>query len=328
VPDHDQHFKQLLQTCFGDLVRIVAPEIAPKLQLDRPTFLESELFTDVPDGEHRRLDLVAQVPSSRGDPELVLVHVEVEARARRPMGRRLFEYAMQLWLRHRRPLVPIVVYLRGGPPDVTHQSEPLETFGRPFMVFHYYAFGLSPSQAADYLKRPEPLAWALAALMRHRGLSAAQHRLACLRPAAAAKIDDARKFLLLNFVETYVQLDDSEQEEYETLLRDERNREVATMAELTLTTNADRLAKKSYVEGLEEGKREGRELGVLEGRQRGQREGREQGQRELLLHLLARRFGPLPEAARQRLQALTSPEELSRLAECVLDAQSLDDLGL
>jgi hypothetical protein len=237
LPDHDQHFKQLLQTCFGDLVRIVAPRVAPKLRLERPTFLESELFTDLPDGEHRRLD-------------------------------------------------------------------------------RYLAFGLSPSQAADYLKRPEPLAWALAALMRHRGLSAAQHRLACLRPAAAAKIDDARKFLLLNFVETYVQLDDSEQEEYESLLRDERNREVATMAELTLTTNADRLAHKHYVEGLEKG----RELG--------EREGREHGQRELLLHLLTRRFGPLSEATRQRIQALNSSEQLSRLAERVLDAPSLDDLGL
>jgi len=80
------------------------------------------------------------------------------------------------------------------------------------------------------------------------------------------------------------------------------------MAELTLTTNADRLAHKHYVEGLEQG--------------------REQGQRELLLHLLTRRFGPLPEATRQRVQALTSSEELSGLAERVLDAPSLDDLGL
>ena len=292
MPDHDQHFKQLLQTCFGDLVS--------------PIHSSTPLrhFTPRPGPLHPRR------------PRAVLVHVEVEAQARRRMGLRLFEYAMQLWLRHRRPIVPIVVYLRGGQPDVTRQTERIKVFGRILMTFRYLAFGLSPSQAADYLKRPEPLAWALAALMRHRGLSPAQHRLACLRPAAAAKIDDARKFLLLNFVETYVQLDDSEQEEYETLLRDERNREVAIMAELTLTTNADRLAHKHYVEGLEKG------------REQGQREGREHGQRELLLHLLTRRFGPLTEATRQRVQALTSSEELSRLAERVLDARSLDDLGL
>jgi hypothetical protein len=307
LPDHDQYFKQLLQTCFGDLVRIVAPDIAPKLRLDHPTFLESELFTDVPDGEHRRLDLVAQVPTTHGGPELVLVHVEVEARARRRMGRRLFEYAMQLWLRHRRPLVPIVVYLRGGRPDVTHQSEPLETFGRPFMVFHYYSFGLSRSQAADYVTRPEPLAWALAALMSRRGLTTAELRLACLHPLARTKLDPARKFLLTNFVDSYVQLDDADREEYESLLAQDANREVAAM-ELTLTTNADRLVRKGFADGL--------------------REGREHGQRDLLLRQLTRRFGPLPERAQQRLQALTSPEELARLAERVLDAQSLDDLDL
>lgn len=303
MPDHDQYFKQLLQTCFGDLVRIVEPEMAPRLQLDHPTFLESETFTDTSEGEHRRLDLVASVDSFRGDPELVLVHVEVEAQARRSMGRRLFEYAMQLWLRHRRPIVPIVVYLRGGKPDVTQETVRLKTFERTFMAFHYVAFGLSRSRAAEYLDRPEPLAWALAALMRHRELTAAEHRLACLWPVARAGLDDARKFLLTNFIETYVQLDESEQEKYETLLRDDRNREVAIMAELTLTTNADRLVKKSFVEG------------------------REHGQRDLLLHLLARRFGTLPEATRRRVESLSS-DELSRLAERVLDATSLDDLGL
>lgn len=45
MPDHDQHFKKLIETCFADLVRIVAPRIAPKLHLDRPTFLDKEQFT-------------------------------------------------------------------------------------------------------------------------------------------------------------------------------------------------------------------------------------------------------------------------------------------
>lgn len=308
MPDHDQYFKQLLQTCFGDLVRLVAPDVAPRLQLDRPTFLESETFTDTSEGEHRRLDLVASFESVRGEPELVLVHVEVEARARGTMGRRLFEYAMQLWLRHRRPIVPVVVYLRGGKPGVTRKTERLKTFERTFMLFRYLAFGLSRSQAADYLGRPEPLAWALAALMRHQRLSAAEHRLACLWPVARADLDDARKFLLANFIATYVQLDEAEREEYENLLREEENREVALMAELTLTTNADRLVRKGYDQGL--------------------REGKEAGERDLLIRLLTRRFGALPEATRRQVQALTSPEELAELAERVLDAKSLDDLGL
>lgn len=315
MPDHDQHFKKLIETCIADLVRIVAPRIAPKLHLDRPTFLDKEQFTDTREGEHRRLDLVAQVSSIRGDPELVIVHVEVEAQARRTMGRRLLDYAMQLWLRHGAPIVPVVVYLRGGKPGVTRERVPLRTFNTTFITFRYFAFGLSRSQAREYLARPEPLAWALAALMRRGSRSAVEHRLACLQPIARAEIDDARKVLLASCVETYVQLNESERETYETLLDHEENREVAAM-ERTLLITLDRAAQRGFAEGKHEGRAEG------------QREGRAEGKRELLLDLLGRRFGPLPDATIQRVQALTSPEELSRLAERVFDARSLDDLGI
>ena len=37
------------------------------------------------------------------------------------MGRRLLDYAMQLWLEHHEPMVPIVLYLRGGNPDVNQE---------------------------------------------------------------------------------------------------------------------------------------------------------------------------------------------------------------
>jgi hypothetical protein len=319
LPDHDQHFKRLLQVCFADLVRIVAPRLAPKLRLGSPTFLDKEHFTDVREGEHRRLDLVAQVASVRGDPEIVIVHVEVEARARRDMGHRLLAYAMQLWLRHGRSIVPIVIYLRGGKPDVSREKVRLTTFGTTLLVFRYFAFGLAPSRAAAYLQRPEPLAWALAALMGRGDLSRVEHRLACLEPIAQAEIDDARRLLLANCVETYVQLNEAERGEYEILLDREENREVAVM-ERTLLTTLDRAAQRGYDEGLEKG--------LARGLTEGERKGKREGKRELLLDLLGRRFGPLPQATVQRVQALTSPEELSRLAERVLDARSLDDLGL
>lgn len=295
MTDHDQHFKQLLQACFGDLVRIVAPEITPELRLESITFLESELFTDLAKGEHRRLDVVARIEPLRGDAGVVLIHVEVEAQARRTMGQRLFDYAVQLWLRHHDPVLSVVIYLRGGEPGATRQTFQMTAHGHPLVTFEYIAFGLSGSQAADYLARPEPLAWALACLMQHGGLSPAEHRLACLRPLALAEMDDARRFLLTNFVDSYLELDDSAREEYEALLAEDANREVAAM-ELTLTTNADRLVQ--------------------------------QGKKEMLLDLMSRRFGALPETTRQRVEALDSSEELSRLAERVLDAKSLDDLGL
>jgi flagellar biosynthesis/type III secretory pathway protein FliH len=114
-------------------------------------------------------------------------------------------------------------------------------------------------------------------------------------------------------------LDRAAQEEYETLLAEEGHDEVATME----TTWADRLRQ----EGFEVGIREGIEEGKEEGRQEGKQVGMQEGKRALLLEQLDRRFGPLPEATVKGVHALTSSEELSRLAARVLDAPSLDDLG-
>jgi flagellar biosynthesis/type III secretory pathway protein FliH len=150
--------------------------------------------------------------------------------------------------------------------------------------------------------------------------TAARHRLACLEPIAAAKLSDRQRFLLVNCVETYVQLDHEAREEYEALLAEKGNEEVATME----MTWADRLRQ----EGFEVGIREGIEEGKEEGRQEGKQVGMQEGKRALLLELLDRRFGPLPEATVKRVRALTSSEELSRLAARVLEAPSLDDLGL
>lgn len=308
MTDHDQFFKHLLQEFFGDLLRIVAPKLAGKLRVDEPTFLESELFTSAPEGRRRYLDLVARVDSLEGEPEMVLVHVEIERQARKAMGLRLLEYAMQLWLEHHRPVVPIVVYLRGGKADVTREEVRIDLFGEILLSFFYRAFGLSRSTAAEYLARPEPLAWGLAGLMRRGEMSEARHRLACLTPVTTAELTDRQRYLLVNLVETYVQLDDAAREEYEALLAEEGHEEVATME----TTWADKL------------RQEGIEIGV----RRGMEEGKEEGKRDLVLDLLEHRFGPLSDATVKRVRALTSSEELSRLAARVLEAPSLDDLGL
>lgn len=306
---HDQLFKTLLRRFFGDFVRIVLPDMAARLRLDAPRFLEQELFTDLVDGRQRRLDLVARVESVDGEPEIVLVHVEIEHRARpKTMDRRMWRYAMQLRLRRGTPVVPIVLYLRGGPPDVTVRAVDEHFSGHLLASFRYFVFGLGRSEAADYLAREETLAPALASLMRHEGRSVAEHKLDCLRPVARAPVDDAARFLLVNCIETYVQLDGADREEYERLLAEEPTEEVVDME----MTWADTLEAK----GMEKGRREG----LAEGQVR--------GMRSVIEDQLERRFGTLPPRSRKRLEAIDSADELSRLAGRVLDAGSLDDLGL
>jgi hypothetical protein len=68
MTDHDQFFKNLFQELFSDLLRIVAPELAGRLRVEAPAFLESELFTSFPEGSHRYLDLVVRVEAREGEP--------------------------------------------------------------------------------------------------------------------------------------------------------------------------------------------------------------------------------------------------------------------
>ncbi len=56
--------------------------------------------------------------------------------------------------------------------------------------------------------------------------------------------------------------------------------------------------------------------------------GHEKGMREVLLLQLKRRFPSLSGRAVERVQAITSTEELGSLAERLLTAGSLEELGL
>jgi flagellar biosynthesis/type III secretory pathway protein FliH len=83
---------------------------------------------------------------------------------------------------------------------------------------------------------------------------------------------------------------------------------------------------------LEETAQEWKRQWLKEGRQEGLKEGREEGLRagqiEMLLQQMTLRFGRLPKAIRQRVEAISSMPELRALARKVILAESLQDLGL
>src|SRR4051794_13263012 len=108
---HDQLFKELLQAFFQEFMELFYPDIAARLDFTRVRFLDKETFTDLPQGDQREADLVAQVYTLDGQPEIILAHIEVEVRRRSSFAQRMHEYYMMLKLRHRLPILPIVIYL-------------------------------------------------------------------------------------------------------------------------------------------------------------------------------------------------------------------------
>ena len=303
---HDQLSKSLIASFFPDFLRLALPDSALRLRLGEVTFLDKELFTDWPAGSRRELDLLARVPAEEGELSL-LVHVEIEAEARAGTDQRLWRYYMQLRLRHDLLVVPILVNLKGGRPGV--ELEVLEEGFEPLAtgVFRYRVLGLSGCQAEDWLSRPEPVAWAFAALMRPGRWSRAELKLACLRRVGESEVAGGRKEILVNWVETYVELTPEDAAEFRHLLEQEENREVQEM-EMTWLGRAE-------AQGVEKGLAQGMEKGI-------------EVLRGVVLDLMDQRFGEMPAQVRQRVQAIDSMDTLAQISRRILTVSSIEDLHL
>src|SRR5262245_53191066 len=81
--NHDQLFKALLHEFFAEFLERFFPEEAARLDLTQVTFEEQQSFVDFPTGSRSDLDVVAKVATREGEPEMILVHVEIEGEARR-----------------------------------------------------------------------------------------------------------------------------------------------------------------------------------------------------------------------------------------------------
>ena len=110
----DQLFKELLRAFLREFLELFYPDVAARLDFGRVTFLDKETFTDLPEGSRREADLVAQVYTHEGEPEILLVHVEVQTQRRSAFPYRMFEYYGLLRFRHRVPVFPLAVYLASG----------------------------------------------------------------------------------------------------------------------------------------------------------------------------------------------------------------------
>jgi len=293
---HDKIFKQLLHAFLDDFLRLVVPETYDRLDLSSPEFLDKELFEGSPSGRRRELDLLVRVLTVSGRP--LMLHVEVEARASPEMEERLRRYRNQILARYDMPVLTILINVKRGLPGVCLKSWEND-LGPGFSEPQYVSFGLAGCRAAEYLARPEPLAWALAAVMDPGPLSRAELKMACMRRIAKLR-GRFDSYLLVNCVENYLQLTGEEAVELEALRSRKENRDVQAMA----LTWSEKLEAKGRVEG------------------------EAKGVREILLLLLAERFGPLPEGARRRVEEISSLQRLTQLAKRVLTAHSLEEMGL
>jgi len=322
LTSHDQLSKSLIKLFFADFLGIIHPDADPRLRAGEATFLDKEDFTDWPAGDRREMDLVARVPVGRKEVPL-LVHVEIETDFRFDMDHRLWEYYMQLRLRHGMPVLPVLVNLRGGRPGLYRGALREMVDWKVTAIFYYRALGISGCQAQEWLARPEPIAWAFAALMRPGSWSRAELKLECLRRIATSEVVGLRKQALVNWVETYVQLSEQDALEFQRLLELEGNEEIKTM-ELTWLGQAE---ARGMERGLEQGIQRGIKQGIAQGVETARLQAVER-MRRVVLRQIEQRFGAVPVKARRKIGAIDSLEPLADLAERVLAVDSVGELGL
>jgi hypothetical protein len=191
------------------------------------TFLNPEVFTDIPQGGHRTADVVAEVRSLEGEPELVIVHVEIRREREPDFGYRMWQYYVALRLRENKPVIPVALVFYAGREGIAREEYEEAVFGESIMTFRYLQISLPLLSAEQYVQAEQVLGAGLASVMRlppDRPAQITLHR-ACLRRVLDAEqsgqVDAARAFLLGNLMETYLPLTDEEREALRVQLEQE-----------------------------------------------------------------------------------------------------------
>ena len=245
-------------------------------------FLDKEFPASGPPDASRVVDLLARVPMHDTSGKAILVHIEIEARARPGMGERVRRYHHRIQTRHEGQILSIVLFLKGGEGGICEELMHSDLAGPGLTPFRYLSFGLAKCPAVDYLAKPEPLAWALAALMDCGGWSHARLKMSCLARIAEAPLNDQERHQLANCVETYLELTPEEATEF-SLLATSQTRRTHAMSLLYKLSWADKM--------------------MMEGERRGI-----QG---VICDQLEERFGSVPEEIRSRIQSIESVDRLN-----------------
>jgi hypothetical protein len=170
-------------------------------------------------------------------------------------------------------------------------------FGQDYARLDYWRIPLGALNAEEYLKAEPVLGAALASLMDAQPGGRIDLRLAALERIASSGLDAARQYLLVNFVETYLTLNEDEQAVYEGLLAEGGHMAVQAL-EMT------------WGEKL---RQEGREEGTLATK------------REMLLDVLRLRFGAVPETLMDTIMQ-ADESRLSQMFHRAVLASSLEEL--
>jgi predicted transposase/invertase (TIGR01784 family) len=310
VIDHDRLFKELIATFFVEFIQLFFPEIINYLEPNQITFLDKEVFTDVTEGEKYESDLVAQV-QFRGQSSFFLIHLEAQSSSQPEFNRRMFNYFARLHQKFALPVYPIVIFSYERPQKEAIRQYKIEFPDLKVLEFNYQVVQLNRLHWRDFLNQANPVAAALMAKMKIAPRDRAKVKAQCLRLLVTLRLDAARMQLISGFVDTYLNLNSSEeiefQQEISTFIQPEQE------GVMQITTS---WMRRGLEQGLEQGLERGLERGLEQGLAR---------ERNLIVRLIKRKLGDIDVDIESRIMTLNI-DDLERAGEALLDFSTWEDL--
>ncbi|MGM8365269.1 Rpn family recombination-promoting nuclease/putative transposase [Virgibacillus sp. W0181] len=173
------------------------------------TPISEEVFTDLHEGNTRRLDIVMET-KLKDQNTLLIIHIEPQSYIQPDFHERMYHYFSMLYNKYRKPIVPIAVFSYDDKRDKSN------TFNMTFPFFHVLRFNFLTLQLRqknwrDFIKSNNPVAAALLSKMGYTEKEKAQVKFEFLRMMSRMELNQAKMRFINGFFERYLSLNEKEE---------------------------------------------------------------------------------------------------------------------
>ncbi|BAY34121.1 hypothetical protein NIES2107_60260 [Nostoc carneum NIES-2107] len=311
--DQDSPWKEILEAYFPQAMQFFFPQTAALINWEHPhEFLDKEFQQIARDAEQGRryADKLVKAWHIEGEEIWLLIHIEIQAKPESNFAERMFSYNLRIFDRFGKPAISLAILCDSDStwrPNQYSYNYPDTKLNFEFGTVKLWDY---QTRWAELEASNNPFATVVMAHLK------TQQTTKKLQERKTWKFSLIRRLYeqgwqekdirnLYRFIDWVMILPKSlEVEFWEEFKQFEQER---TMSYITT------------------GERIGYERGREEGKQEGIQEGKQEGEQILVLRLLQKRFGELPEQLRLRIQTL-SLNQLEELAEALLDFTAIEDL--
>ncbi len=309
--NYDSPWKEAISSCLPEFIAFHFPDVHAQIDWTKPVdFLEQELLSVSHDHgpQSSFVDKLVGVTRIDGQPEWVVIHIEIQSQPQSEFAERMFLYHARLYERHRQPIASLAL-LADERPDWRPESFRYAVFGCR-LALHFPVVKLLDwtGREARLEDSRNPFAVLTLAHLATRATrqdptSREREKIRLVRALYRSGMDRQRMVDLFRMIDWMMKLPKE---------NDRRFRQTVLTLEEDLSmryvTSIERLAKE---EGLEQGM------------QHGMQQGMQQGKSSALLRQLKMRFGDLPVWVPDKL-AQAREDELDCWIDTVLTASTID----